>query len=49
MDRNVLFEVNLLGEASVTALLVAGKGFFSSVDSQMVNEVMPLAEVKAAL
>ena len=42
----MLFEVNFLGEASVATVLLAGKGFLASVDSQVVNEVMPLSEVQ---
>jgi hypothetical protein len=49
MNCNVLFEVNFLGEASVTALFLASKGFFASMDAEVVNEVMPLAEVEIAV
>jgi hypothetical protein len=44
MDDNMLFEVDFLGEARIASFLSAGKGFLAGVDSQMIDEVVPLAE-----
>lgn len=45
----MLLKVNLLGKAGVASIFLASKRFLTGVDSEMINEVMPLAKVKAAL
>jgi hypothetical protein len=44
MNVQVLFHVGLLIKPSITVLVLADKGLFHGVDSQMIEKIMPLSK-----
>jgi len=49
MDDRVLVQVCLLGEALSTAWERAHEGSFTSMDSQVVEEIMPLSKIHSTI
>lgn len=45
MNGNMLLKIDFLSKASSTAFDWAYKGLFSSMDTQMVDKIVPLAEM----